>query len=95
MARSATPFNWWTCGGQVDECIPRSDKKSVNSLERNSPALSLCMVPTIRMGRSAFLFARAVKEAMNLRTCADASDLLRMKYTDLKRVWSSTSTRAY
>eukprot|EP00965_Chrysotila_dentata_P029549 982555-Pleurochrysis_carterae.AAC.1 len=75
--------------------MPRSDKKSVNSLKRNSPALSLWMVPTVRTGRAAFLFARAVKEAMSLRTCVGPSDLLRMKCTDLKRVWSSTSTRAY
>eukprot|EP00965_Chrysotila_dentata_P252362 6210641-Pleurochrysis_carterae.AAC.1 len=61
MARSATPFNWWTRGGQVEECIPRSERRSVNSRERNSPALSLCKVPTMRVGRAAFLLARAVK----------------------------------
>eukprot|EP00965_Chrysotila_dentata_P138029 4565805-Pleurochrysis_carterae.AAC.1 len=53
MARSATPFNWWTWGGQVEECLPRSERRSVNSRERNSPALSLCKVPTMRVRRSA------------------------------------------
>eukprot|EP00965_Chrysotila_dentata_P259341 6213531-Pleurochrysis_carterae.AAC.1 len=32
---------------------------------------------------------------MNLRICDGASDLFRMKWTDLNLVWSSTSTRAY
>eukprot|EP00965_Chrysotila_dentata_P189420 6173309-Pleurochrysis_carterae.AAC.2 len=47
----------------------------------------------MRTGRGAFLLARAEKEAMNFRTCDGASDLLRMKWTDLKRVWSSTIRR--
>eukprot|EP00965_Chrysotila_dentata_P092337 3047615-Pleurochrysis_carterae.AAC.1 len=51
IARSATPFNWWTCGGQVEVCTPFSDRNSVNSRERNSPALSLWRVPTMRAGR--------------------------------------------
>eukprot|EP00965_Chrysotila_dentata_P048490 1608629-Pleurochrysis_carterae.AAC.1 len=45
MARSATPLSWWTCGGQVELCTPRSARNSVNSGDKNSPALSLCSVP--------------------------------------------------
>eukprot|EP00965_Chrysotila_dentata_P005987 196322-Pleurochrysis_carterae.AAC.1 len=48
MALSATPFSWWTCGGQVVACTPSRARRSVNSRERNSPALSLCIVPTMR-----------------------------------------------
>eukprot|EP00965_Chrysotila_dentata_P008985 292179-Pleurochrysis_carterae.AAC.1 len=69
IARSATPFNWWTCGGQVDVCTPFSDRNSVNSRERNSPAVSLWRVPAMRAGRGEFLLARAEKDAMNLRIC--------------------------
>eukprot|EP00965_Chrysotila_dentata_P015220 503216-Pleurochrysis_carterae.AAC.1 len=50
MARSATPFNWWTCGGQAVACTPSLAKSSVNWRKRNSPALSLCRVPTTRVG---------------------------------------------
>eukprot|EP00965_Chrysotila_dentata_P051056 1692599-Pleurochrysis_carterae.AAC.1 len=69
------------CGGQVEvwTWTPRSDKNSVNSLDRNSPALSLCRVPTMRVGRGEFLLAKAVNVAMNLRTCEGASDLFFMK----------------
>eukprot|EP00965_Chrysotila_dentata_P037855 1258779-Pleurochrysis_carterae.AAC.1 len=67
------------CGGQVEVWTPRSDKNSVNSLDGNSPALSLCRVPTMRVGRGEFLLAKAVKAAMNLRTCEGASDLFLMK----------------
>eukprot|EP00965_Chrysotila_dentata_P057206 1898040-Pleurochrysis_carterae.AAC.1 len=56
-------------GGHVDKCMPRSDKKSVNSRDRNSPALPVWTGPTMRVGRAAFLLARAVKEAMNFRRC--------------------------
>eukprot|EP00965_Chrysotila_dentata_P147809 4878939-Pleurochrysis_carterae.AAC.2 len=45
IARSATPLSWWTCGGQVVLCTPRDARKSLNSFDRNSPALSLCKVP--------------------------------------------------
>eukprot|EP00965_Chrysotila_dentata_P015535 513930-Pleurochrysis_carterae.AAC.1 len=41
MARSATPLSWWTCGGQVVLCTPASARNSVNSRDKNSPALSL------------------------------------------------------
>eukprot|EP00965_Chrysotila_dentata_P099232 3281336-Pleurochrysis_carterae.AAC.1 len=49
------------CGGQVEVWTPRSDKNSVNSLDRNSPALSLCRVPMMRVGRGEFLLAKADK----------------------------------
>eukprot|EP00965_Chrysotila_dentata_P170547 5630192-Pleurochrysis_carterae.AAC.1 len=68
IARSATPLSSWTCGGQVEECTPESARKSVNRVERNSPALSEWSVPTKRWGSFAFVFSRAAKEAMNLRT---------------------------
>eukprot|EP00965_Chrysotila_dentata_P234294 6200084-Pleurochrysis_carterae.AAC.1 len=45
IARSATPFNWCTCGGQVEVCTPS------DASDRNSPALSLWSVPTIRVHR--------------------------------------------
>eukprot|EP00965_Chrysotila_dentata_P134941 4463260-Pleurochrysis_carterae.AAC.1 len=83
------------CGGHVDECTPCLEGKSVNSRDRNSPALSLCKVPTMRAGRWECLFARAVKEARSLRTWEGASALLRMKCMDLKRVWSSTRISEY
>eukprot|EP00965_Chrysotila_dentata_P218192 6190450-Pleurochrysis_carterae.AAC.2 len=53
--------------------------------ERNSPALSLCNVPTTRVGVSRPLFRRAVKPARKLRMCLGASCLLRIKCTALKR----------
>eukprot|EP00965_Chrysotila_dentata_P189692 6173458-Pleurochrysis_carterae.AAC.1 len=49
----------------------------------------------MRAGRGEFLLARAEKDAMNLRICDGASDLLRRKCMDLNLVWSSTSMRAY
>eukprot|EP00965_Chrysotila_dentata_P070008 2312332-Pleurochrysis_carterae.AAC.2 len=77
MARSATPFSWWTCGGQVVVCTPSSARSSVNYLERNSPALSLCSVPTTRVGLSRPSLRRAVKPARNIRMCLGASCLCR------------------
>eukprot|EP00965_Chrysotila_dentata_P093173 3077408-Pleurochrysis_carterae.AAC.1 len=41
MARSATPLSWWVCDGHVVLCTPASARKSVNSRDRYSPALSL------------------------------------------------------
>eukprot|EP00965_Chrysotila_dentata_P031546 1051795-Pleurochrysis_carterae.AAC.3 len=52
----------------------------------NSPALSLWIVPTIRVGVSRPAFRRAAKPARNLRMCAGASCLLRIRCTALKRV---------
>eukprot|EP00965_Chrysotila_dentata_P120880 3997863-Pleurochrysis_carterae.AAC.1 len=49
----------------------------------------------MRNGRGEFLLAKAVKAAMNLRTCAGASDLFLIKWIDLNRVWSSTRISAY
>eukprot|EP00965_Chrysotila_dentata_P176753 5837741-Pleurochrysis_carterae.AAC.1 len=51
IALSATPFSWRTCGGQVDVCTPSDARRSVNSRDRNSPASSLCRVPTMRVHR--------------------------------------------
>ena len=41
MARSATPLSECTCGGQVVCVMPAESKNSVNSRERNSPALNV------------------------------------------------------
>eukprot|EP00965_Chrysotila_dentata_P115573 3819488-Pleurochrysis_carterae.AAC.4 len=41
LAHSATPLSWCTSGGQVVLCTPASARNSVNSRERNSPALLL------------------------------------------------------
>eukprot|EP00965_Chrysotila_dentata_P230126 6197588-Pleurochrysis_carterae.AAC.4 len=65
IARSATPFNWCTCGGQVVEWTPLRANSSVKCRERNSPALSLCIVPTTRVGVSRPELRRAVKLARN------------------------------
>eukprot|EP00965_Chrysotila_dentata_P012802 423032-Pleurochrysis_carterae.AAC.1 len=40
IARSATPFSAWTCGGHVEAWTLDLARKSVNCVERNSPALS-------------------------------------------------------
>eukprot|EP00965_Chrysotila_dentata_P205722 6183127-Pleurochrysis_carterae.AAC.1 len=45
IARSATPLNWCTYGGQVVLLTPWAARNSVNSCERNSPALSECREP--------------------------------------------------
>eukprot|EP00965_Chrysotila_dentata_P228951 6196895-Pleurochrysis_carterae.AAC.1 len=67
IARSATPLSCWTCGGQVVACMPSSARNSVNCFERNSPALSLCNVPTTRVGVSRPSLSRAVNPARNRR----------------------------
>eukprot|EP00965_Chrysotila_dentata_P045103 1498652-Pleurochrysis_carterae.AAC.1 len=67
IALSATPFSWCTCGGQVEVCTPSDARSSVNSRDRNSPALSLWRVPTIRVGDGRPAFSSALKAAMNLR----------------------------
>eukprot|EP00965_Chrysotila_dentata_P114978 3800493-Pleurochrysis_carterae.AAC.1 len=72
IALSATPFNWCTCGGQVDVCTPSTARRSVNSRDKNSPALSLWSVPTMRAGDECPALRSALKEAMNLRTCPGA-----------------------
>eukprot|EP00965_Chrysotila_dentata_P008416 274348-Pleurochrysis_carterae.AAC.1 len=51
IALSATPFNWCTCGGQMEVCTPSNARSSVNSRDRNLPALSLWSVPTMRVHR--------------------------------------------
>eukprot|EP00965_Chrysotila_dentata_P029582 983472-Pleurochrysis_carterae.AAC.1 len=63
IARSATPFSWWTCGGQVVAWMPLSARNSVNCFERNSPALSLWSVPTTRVGVARPSLSRAVNPA--------------------------------
>eukprot|EP00965_Chrysotila_dentata_P033887 1128341-Pleurochrysis_carterae.AAC.1 len=94
IARSATPFNWWTCGGHVVACMPSSARNSVNCLERNSPALSLWSVPTTRVGVSRPSLSRAVNPARKCLMCDGASLLFRIKCTALTLVRSSTITRA-
>eukprot|EP00965_Chrysotila_dentata_P139425 4610300-Pleurochrysis_carterae.AAC.2 len=74
--------------------MPSSAIKSVNCLERNSPALLLWSVLTTRVGVSRPSLSRAVKPARNRLMCDGASLLLRSKCTALNRVWSSTITRA-
>eukprot|EP00965_Chrysotila_dentata_P186649 6163029-Pleurochrysis_carterae.AAC.1 len=49
----------------------------------------------MRVGVSRPSLSRAVKPARNRLMCVGASLLLRRKCTALKRVWSSTITRAY
>eukprot|EP00965_Chrysotila_dentata_P118503 3917773-Pleurochrysis_carterae.AAC.1 len=75
IARSATPFSWWTCGGHVAACTPSSASSSVNCFERNSPALSLWSVSTTRVGVSRPSLRRAVKPARKRRMCLGASCL--------------------
>eukprot|EP00965_Chrysotila_dentata_P059272 1967539-Pleurochrysis_carterae.AAC.1 len=77
IARSATPFSWCTCGGQVVAWTPLPASSSVNCFDRNSPALSLWIVPTTRVGVSRPALRRAVKLARNCRMCAGASCLWR------------------
>eukprot|EP00965_Chrysotila_dentata_P055480 1840636-Pleurochrysis_carterae.AAC.1 len=86
IARSATPFSWWTCGGHVAAWMPSSARNSVNCFERNLPALSLWSVPTIRVGVSRPLLSRAVKPARKRRMCVGASLLFRSMCTALNRV---------
>ena len=95
IARSATPLSACTCGGQVVCATSSVSSSSVNLRERNSPALSVWSEPTMRTGAGDLLLACAFMEAMKERTFSGASDLAFKKYTNLNRVWSSTSTRAY
>eukprot|EP00965_Chrysotila_dentata_P200489 6180005-Pleurochrysis_carterae.AAC.5 len=86
MARSATPFSWCTCGGHVVAWTPLEERKDANSVERNSPALSLWKVPTTCLAPSRRLrFSNAVKEAMNARTAAGASALVRTGYVGVDK----------
>eukprot|EP00965_Chrysotila_dentata_P256535 6212573-Pleurochrysis_carterae.AAC.1 len=75
--------------------MPLPANSSVNCFDRNSPALSLCIVPTTRVGVSSPALRSAVKLARNWRMCVGASCLWRSTCTALKRVWSSTMMRAY
>eukprot|EP00965_Chrysotila_dentata_P132757 4389549-Pleurochrysis_carterae.AAC.1 len=95
MARSATPLRACTCGGDVVAWMELSASRSVNSREINSPALSVCMVPTVRAGASRRVLSRALNSARNRFTHAGASVRANRKYTILKREWSSTRTRRY
>ena len=52
MDRSATPFSACTYGGQVVCAMRDSSRNSVNSRDRNSPALSVCKAPTAYLGSS-------------------------------------------
>eukprot|EP00965_Chrysotila_dentata_P041160 1365861-Pleurochrysis_carterae.AAC.1 len=83
MARSATPFNWCTWGGHVVEFIPRVWRNAANSEDKNSPALSLCSVPTSFEPRVELRFKAAVNSARNLWTAAGASPLCLRRWTDL------------
>eukprot|EP00965_Chrysotila_dentata_P025933 860369-Pleurochrysis_carterae.AAC.2 len=65
---------------------PDDARNSVNSEERNSPALSLCYVPITWRCVPERLLSSALKEAIKRRTCAGASDLHFKKCTALKRV---------
>eukprot|EP00965_Chrysotila_dentata_P005295 173827-Pleurochrysis_carterae.AAC.4 len=65
IALSATPFSWCTWGGHVDVCTPSEARRSVNSRDKNSPALSLCSVPTMRVGDGRPAFSSVLKAAMN------------------------------
>ena len=67
----------------------------MNLRERNSPALSVCSEPTTRIGAAELRLACEFMEAMNERILSGASDFAFMKYTNLNRVWSSTSMSAY
>eukprot|EP00965_Chrysotila_dentata_P071557 2363944-Pleurochrysis_carterae.AAC.1 len=49
----------------------------------------------MRVGDVRPAFRNALKEAMNLRTCPDASCLCFNRCTALNRVWSSTRMSAY
>eukprot|EP00965_Chrysotila_dentata_P193732 6175935-Pleurochrysis_carterae.AAC.2 len=84
----------WTCVGQVEECTPELERKSVKRVERNLPALSECSVPTRYFGSGLPWFRSAAKEARNLRTCIGACDLEHTRYAALNREWSSTTTSA-
>ena len=86
MARSATPFSWCTCGGQVVWWMSSSSMSSENSRDRNSPALSVCSAPTTDMACVFPMLPNALKAARNLRTYMGASDLARMAYAILNLV---------
>eukprot|EP00965_Chrysotila_dentata_P074965 2477053-Pleurochrysis_carterae.AAC.1 len=49
----------------------------------------------MRVGDERPALRSALKEAINLRTCPDASGLCFNRCTALNRVWSSTRTSAY
>eukprot|EP00965_Chrysotila_dentata_P097268 3215023-Pleurochrysis_carterae.AAC.4 len=74
VARSATPLSWCTCGGQVVLCTPNSARNSVNSRDRNSPALSLCSNPTTRWGLGERLLRSEVLVSRELRAKKRAGD---------------------
>ena len=63
MDRSATPFSACTYGGQVVCLMSDSSKNSLNSRERNSPALSVCKDPTAYLGASLLREMRALSAA--------------------------------
>eukprot|EP00965_Chrysotila_dentata_P078799 2598531-Pleurochrysis_carterae.AAC.2 len=63
MARSATPLSAWMCGGEVVACTELSARSSVKSRDTNSPASSVCIVPTIRVGE----LRRVLRSALNLQ----------------------------
>eukprot|EP00965_Chrysotila_dentata_P027771 923113-Pleurochrysis_carterae.AAC.2 len=52
----------------IEVCTPESARKFVQRVDKNSPALSECNVPTSRRGSEEPLLRRAAKEATNLPT---------------------------
>eukprot|EP00966_Prymnesium_polylepis_P264273 6105034-Prymnesium_polylepis.1 len=68
MARSATPLNWWTCGGLVVCSTLVSSISSANSRETSSPALSVCRAPTMRVRVRELALTLALNAATNRRT---------------------------
>eukprot|EP00965_Chrysotila_dentata_P194205 6176225-Pleurochrysis_carterae.AAC.5 len=73
-------------GGQVEVHTPLAARNLVNSLNKNSPALSLCRVPTARLGVPPSLFRRSLNDTEKRQMCAGASDLFFSKWTALKRM---------
>ena len=74
-ARSATPFSWCTCGGQVVWLIPSEARRSLNSCERNSAALSQCTAPRTMEGLLARELTTDLRVAMYSLAFLTVSDL--------------------
>ena len=83
IARSATPLSECTCGGHVVRSMVSLSRYSVNSFERNSPALSICSWPTTLIGSARPTLTSAFSFATKARIFAGASLLVLRKYTCL------------
>eukprot|EP00966_Prymnesium_polylepis_P226204 5232599-Prymnesium_polylepis.1 len=68
MARSATLFSSWTCGGQVDCATLSASSRSRYSQDRNSPALSVWIDATLKTSSAPKRLERSeLKLLMNVR----------------------------